>query len=571
MRMTNKIMQNTSLYNMNNTKIIEDKYNTQMTTQSKITRPSDDPVVAIRALTLRTNVSQITQYNEKNAKDAESWLKVTDQALYSLNDVIQSIYEQATKGASQYNSVESVESIITEMEALTKEYYSTANADYAGRYVFSGYRTDTPVTFPRGTAEMTESERAEYKYTGITESFRLGDIDKVSAVDYSKLKDPANTLSTKESDITAYENYHRIRLAYDKVDDKVPTVEYVKGDGTKETLTIDATVYATEEEALKAAKNGGSDAYFCAETGELILSAKDGEGWDKLNKDLAENPDTDNTVPFLQVTYDKSSWDAGDLNPVHYFQCTDGKGVTYNQSTYGEYDPSTGTYTAFSTGSAIDAAVQAALLKAGGSKNTVVARDGALSANYGEGFYNDGTGARMIEYDVGYNQKIRVNTNAADVFSSSVARDMDDLRSKFDQYKDINRRVSELEAKLNTITDKTSADYKNYSNALDAANKACDYLKDDMKELFERQIERYQTYQQDCNVGSTENGTRMSRLEIIQTRLTSQQSTFRELADDNEGIDIAETAINLSSAQLTYTAALQATSKVIQSSLMDYI
>ena len=43
MRMTNKIMRNNSLYNINQTKIMEDKLTNQMTNQSKIVRPSDDP------------------------------------------------------------------------------------------------------------------------------------------------------------------------------------------------------------------------------------------------------------------------------------------------------------------------------------------------------------------------------------------------------------------------------------------------------------------------------------------------------------------------------------------------
>lgn len=81
MRMTNKIMQNNSLYNINNNKELQDKLSTQMSTKKKISRPSDDPVIAIRALRLRSDVSQITQYYSKNAKDAESWLKVTGDAL----------------------------------------------------------------------------------------------------------------------------------------------------------------------------------------------------------------------------------------------------------------------------------------------------------------------------------------------------------------------------------------------------------------------------------------------------------------------------------------------------------
>ena len=74
MRMTNKIMQNNSLYNINNNKILQDKLSTQMSTQKKITRPSDDPVVAIRALRLRSSVSELSQFYEKNSPDAESWL-----------------------------------------------------------------------------------------------------------------------------------------------------------------------------------------------------------------------------------------------------------------------------------------------------------------------------------------------------------------------------------------------------------------------------------------------------------------------------------------------------------------
>ena len=70
MRMTNKIMQNNSLYNINNNKLLQDKMSTMMSTQKKITRPSDDPVIAIRALRLRTNVSELTQFYEKNAPDA---------------------------------------------------------------------------------------------------------------------------------------------------------------------------------------------------------------------------------------------------------------------------------------------------------------------------------------------------------------------------------------------------------------------------------------------------------------------------------------------------------------------
>ena len=78
MRVTTKMMQNTSLRNLNTSKAREEKLLVQLATGKKISRPSDDPVIAIRALKLNSSLDKINQYYEKNAKDAESWLGFTD-------------------------------------------------------------------------------------------------------------------------------------------------------------------------------------------------------------------------------------------------------------------------------------------------------------------------------------------------------------------------------------------------------------------------------------------------------------------------------------------------------------
>ena len=88
MRITNKIMQRNNLSNINTNKVYQDKLSTQMSTQKKVNRPSDDPVVSIRALRLRSNVTEVTQYYSKNIPDAESWLDVTEDALKNLTEII---------------------------------------------------------------------------------------------------------------------------------------------------------------------------------------------------------------------------------------------------------------------------------------------------------------------------------------------------------------------------------------------------------------------------------------------------------------------------------------------------
>ena len=150
MRITNKIMQNNSLYNINNNKILQDKLSTQMSTQKAITRPSDDPVVAIRALRLRSSVSELTQYYKKNAPDAQSWIEVTGKGLSTVTDILTDMNKQANKGANKDYTSSELSIIVKQLQSLRDEFYATGNLDYAGRYVFTGYRTDTTMTFTKG-------------------------------------------------------------------------------------------------------------------------------------------------------------------------------------------------------------------------------------------------------------------------------------------------------------------------------------------------------------------------------------------------------------------------------------
>ena len=62
MRVTNNMIMSNARTNINGTKVSVDKANTQMTTQKKISRPSEDPVTAIRSLRLSTSLSRVDQF-----------------------------------------------------------------------------------------------------------------------------------------------------------------------------------------------------------------------------------------------------------------------------------------------------------------------------------------------------------------------------------------------------------------------------------------------------------------------------------------------------------------------------
>ena len=112
MRVTNQIMTNNTLANINTNKLnlmgIEEQYQTG----KKLQRPSDDPVVAVRALKLRNNLTEIRQYYKKNVPDAKSWLEVTESALTQVTDICRTLHGLATQGSQDSLTAENRASIM---------------------------------------------------------------------------------------------------------------------------------------------------------------------------------------------------------------------------------------------------------------------------------------------------------------------------------------------------------------------------------------------------------------------------------------------------------------------------
>lgn len=519
MRITNKIMQNNNLANINTNKLLQDKLSTQMSTEKKINRPSDDPVVAIRALRLRSNVTEITQYYSRNIPDAESWLKVTEESLKTLSDIVTAMQKQCTAGAKDYLTSSDRLTIIEQLKALADEVYTTGDADYAGRYVFTGFRTDTSLSFPSAT-------RMQYR---ITEQLDKGAIDQVTVIK-SKSADGSTdvmdmttnnyqTITVKGEDVQAVEAY-RFRLAYGNCDGAVPLLQYGgqrQADGTVQFQTITTEVMHDYESPYQAAADAtGDKAIFVPETGELLLSKG---AYDKLMA-TKDNPATsDFNEGEIRITYEKSQWTKGDLRPEHYFYC--------------ESNP--------------------------GKDDEVI---------HNPTYLTDNAERQEIEYDVGFNQTIRINSTADECFKHGIGREVEDLVNAMQDVVDTEKIVSDLTNLLKTAS---AADAPEIQKKLDVAKKVLELKSNKAQKMFEHGIAVMQGHLDDTNLSLTNTGTRSRKLELIENRMQSQKTTFEELQSVNEDIDIAEVIINLTSAKLTYEASLMATGKVAQTSLLQYI
>ena len=149
MRVTNSMISNSSRSHIANAKYELMKRENQYTTQKKILRPSDDPTIAIRSLQLRTTYSQIEQYADKNVKDAIEWMDTTDSALEQIDKILTLMKPELSKGYNDYLGLEERHSVLSVLKEYSRAIFEDqANADYSGRYMFTGYRTDTSLLFP---------------------------------------------------------------------------------------------------------------------------------------------------------------------------------------------------------------------------------------------------------------------------------------------------------------------------------------------------------------------------------------------------------------------------------------
>ena len=133
MRITNTMMINNSLANIAVNKNQLSTLDTQMSTKKKINRPSEDPIIAIRALRLRSSLNEVTQYLEKNIPDANSWMKVIQGALEEGENVVSDLYKNCNQGATDSYSTEQRATLADDLQNLKETYYDQGNVDYAGR------------------------------------------------------------------------------------------------------------------------------------------------------------------------------------------------------------------------------------------------------------------------------------------------------------------------------------------------------------------------------------------------------------------------------------------------------
>lgn len=531
MRITNNMMIRNSSININGNKINVNDLNNQMSSQKKIQRPSENPVIAIRALRLRSTLSEIDQYYENNIPDAESWLEITDTALKNMVSIVTDIRTQCTYGSNDPLTADDRKTILTSLEKLRDQVYSEGNADYAGRTVFTGYRTNQKLTFMEDDAETSYNITQTLRYSDIGEHRYYSDEVTLPTTETEVL---GNTIANPTE-----ATFDRIRLSYGEIDsitgkdatgadvvadgtagNDQALVSYTNADGT--TGNLEVTVYDTLEDWAAANGNqyeinedtdgdGTPDtmkAVVIKESGEMILGANASS---VLRSGKAS----------LDLNYTKTGFDKGELRPEYYYNCTD---ITdpANQIPYIKYEN-------------------------------------------GKEVYQD------IEYIVAGNQTLTVNTAASNVFDAAIGRDVDELIEAVRFAQKANTKVEQIE-KMQKMQEYASDDCQvALEDWLAAAKKERDYADDNMQKLYNSYIGNCDKYLEKINLAKTDVGSKGASLDLTKNRMANQQTTIETLKSTNEDRDLSDIIIDYTSAYTAYQASLQAASKINQNTLLNFI
>lgn len=481
----------------------------QMTSGKKISQASEDPVIAIRALKLRTTVNQLQQYKEKNIPDAESWLDISTTSLENIVKRIEDIETYCVQGSTDSFSSEDRSSIIDSLKQIQEMMFGEGNSTYAGRYIFSGYKTDRALTF------LETEDTTKYSYD-ITQHFTADALDTknvvVDGVDYTKVD--AYIDGTEAYELPNPEMVYRLNLAYEGIDDvnnagdNVFSLTATDANGNGIDLSNFNMTILSADDSDEYYNVGPDDIHVIEETGEIIF------GENVYN--------TLKTAEDIQVDYAKKEFEPTDLRPEHYFDCTQ--------------------YT-----------VQA---------------DGSIK----EVDYVQPEGGQNIYYEVNFNQSLQVNTEGNKIINPDMANDINDLIYAL---KDL-QAAEETQTKLKSMLE--DVQYSSDETAVAQINQMLEDIdveiavkKENMQKTFSNNIANFQAYMDQTSAMMSDVGSRMSKLEMISTRVDEQYASFKELRSKNEDIETDATIIDFNEAELVYESALAATGNILTKTLLDYI
>ena len=175
---------------------------------------------------------------------------------------------------------------------------------------------------------------------------------------------------------------------------------------------------------------------------------------------------------------------------------------------------------------------------------------------------------QMLEYEFGINTRINVNTLAKNVFTDKLFAD---LRVFLDfvesvSISDENKLRAQIQAANPnmTVEEVAEAAERQLTRERQEANAVLYNRFNNMKGIMDRHFRA-------ASAQETDLGSRMERLTMIQSRLRDDLTNYRRMMSENEDVELEDAAIRLSMARAAFETSLRVGASIIQLTLADFI
>ncbi len=494
MRVTNNMMRNNAMLHIQRNKASYNDYFEQYASEKKIQKPSDNPTIAVRALKYRTTLLEIDQFLT-NCDDGENWMDATEEPMDKANSILDQMIDYVTQAANGTNNDDDRATIANQLKEYSGFIYEqNANRDYAGRYVFTGYRTDVPLLFEK---------KQDYVTYTITEELEIGNIQKYDYVYGQPEYEENKSASDYANEASEYLKTQRIMVSYNNCDNEDVIINYKDIDGNVKSVTAITKNIYDNNTYNEHYHPGEQEVFFVPETGELVFG-------DKVYDDIRSGSD-------LSVQYTKTNFEENDIRPEHYFEC-----------------------------------------KAVDNVSGVV-------KNYAD------VRKQQINYQVNFSQTLTVNTLACDAFDTSIGRVVDDIYQVNNDLDIMEKSQAAVKKRIEDCDPNDKETLQNLQELYERIGTQITLQNTVLTNAYAHAITVFQNAKDKLNVAVADHGARYNRLKMTQSKLDTLQIDTKEAKSENEDADLEEAYVGYTEADLLYQASLQATAKILGTSLLDFI
>ncbi len=239
MRVTQSMLTQNSLRQLSTSYSKMGKLMEQLSTGKKISRPSDDPVVAMKGMYYRTNLTELEQY-KRNLSESYAWMENSEAALDHVQSVMHRARELVVQGSNETYSTEDRQAMAKEIEQLKHDFVQVANTQVAGKYIFNGTAIDKPRITDANDPTSVSTENSPFEvevsrgiklqsninpenvfnedmmeiWTGLQSALETSDTDALKDL-MGRFDKAADTISAERSELGA--RYNRLEMVDNRI------------------------------------------------------------------------------------------------------------------------------------------------------------------------------------------------------------------------------------------------------------------------------------------------------------------------------------------------------------------